>query len=259
MGAGPSGLAQLRAFESARKSGLGSMPEIVCYEKQSDLGGMWNYTCARVSTTHGEPVHGSMYRFLWSNGREGVPGVRRLFFRGTFGPTHSVVSAAGGAARLHHGPVDQYDVRKYIRFDTAVRWVERVPTENGSDRFAVTVADHRKDVLETGLFDHVVVQPTFLHSERAPFRGIEDFPDASCTRTISVTHGEFTGKRLLLIGSRLFRGGHAHPVLQVRRRRGHLQLPHEPDGARLARGSVRGAAAHRDRRQHRALPGRQHP
>ena len=43
LGAGPSGLAQLRAFEAARRDGA-EIPEIVCYEKQSDWGGLWNYT-----------------------------------------------------------------------------------------------------------------------------------------------------------------------------------------------------------------------
>ena len=44
LGAGPSGLAQLRAFEALRKAGVRDLPEIVCYEKQNDIGGMWNYT-----------------------------------------------------------------------------------------------------------------------------------------------------------------------------------------------------------------------
>ena len=42
IGAGPSGLSQLRAFERAQNKGL-EIPEIVCFEKQSDLGGLWNY------------------------------------------------------------------------------------------------------------------------------------------------------------------------------------------------------------------------
>lgn len=67
LGAGPSGLAQLRAFEAARCDDAES-PEIVCYEKQSDWGGMWNYTWRTGLDLHGEPVHGSMYRYLWSNG-----------------------------------------------------------------------------------------------------------------------------------------------------------------------------------------------
>ena len=38
IGAGPSGIAQLRAFEAARNSGR-EIPEIVCFEKQDDWGG----------------------------------------------------------------------------------------------------------------------------------------------------------------------------------------------------------------------------
>jgi len=43
IGAGPSGLAQLRAFASAEAKGA-DIPEIVCFEKQADWGGLWNYT-----------------------------------------------------------------------------------------------------------------------------------------------------------------------------------------------------------------------
>ena len=35
LGAGPSGLAQLRAFEAARLAGAKNLPEIVCYETVS--------------------------------------------------------------------------------------------------------------------------------------------------------------------------------------------------------------------------------
>lgn len=72
IGAGPSGLAQLRAFQSARAKGA-EIPEIVCFEKQQDWGGMWNYTWRTGLDEHGEPVHGSMYRYLWSNGPKVMP------------------------------------------------------------------------------------------------------------------------------------------------------------------------------------------
>jgi trimethylamine monooxygenase len=67
IGAGPSGLAQLRAFQSAKSNGA-DIPEIVCFEKQSNWGGLWNYTWRTGLDEYGEPVHGSMYRHLWSNG-----------------------------------------------------------------------------------------------------------------------------------------------------------------------------------------------
>ena len=72
IGAGPCGLAQLRAFQSAKEKGA-DIPDIVCFEKQSDWGGLWNYSWRTGLDEHGEPVHGSMYRYLWSNGpKEGL-------------------------------------------------------------------------------------------------------------------------------------------------------------------------------------------
>jgi trimethylamine monooxygenase len=72
IGAGPSGLAQLRAFQSAKAKGE-DIPEVVCFEKQSNWGGLWNYTWRTGLDEHGEPVHCSMYRYLWSNGpKEGL-------------------------------------------------------------------------------------------------------------------------------------------------------------------------------------------
>ena len=41
IGAGPSGLAALRAFQSAEAKGA-AIPEVVCFEKQGDWGGLWN-------------------------------------------------------------------------------------------------------------------------------------------------------------------------------------------------------------------------
>ena len=67
VGAGPSGLAQLRAFKSAEKKGE-EVPEIICFEKQEDWGGLWNYTWRTGVGKYGEPTHGSMYKYLWSNG-----------------------------------------------------------------------------------------------------------------------------------------------------------------------------------------------
>lgn len=67
IGAGPSGLAQLRAFQSLAAKGE-EIPEIVCFEKQKDWGGLWNYSWQTGLDSFGEPLHCSMYRYLWSNG-----------------------------------------------------------------------------------------------------------------------------------------------------------------------------------------------
>ena len=67
IGAGPCGLSMLRSFELAEKNG-DKIPEIVCFEKQEDWGGLWNYNWRTGSDQYGDPVHNSMYRYLWSNG-----------------------------------------------------------------------------------------------------------------------------------------------------------------------------------------------
>ena len=54
IGAGPCGLSQLRAFS---KLGDDNIPEIVCFEKQNDLGGMWNYNWRTGIDEFGEPVY----------------------------------------------------------------------------------------------------------------------------------------------------------------------------------------------------------
>ena len=67
IGAGPSGTAALRAFATSAKKGE-DIPQITCLEKQNDLGGLWNYSWRTGLAAKGEPVHNSMYRYLWSNG-----------------------------------------------------------------------------------------------------------------------------------------------------------------------------------------------
>ncbi|MYI15751.1 MAG: NAD(P)/FAD-dependent oxidoreductase, partial [Acidimicrobiaceae bacterium] len=53
IGAGPCGLSQLHAFASDSGAGSPSAPEIVCYEKQSDWGGLWNYDWRTGLDEHG--------------------------------------------------------------------------------------------------------------------------------------------------------------------------------------------------------------
>ena len=67
IGAGPSGMSLLRAFALAEKSGI-EIPQLVCFEKQEDWGGMWRFTWKTGVDEHGDLVHSSMYRFLWTNG-----------------------------------------------------------------------------------------------------------------------------------------------------------------------------------------------
>ena len=54
IGTGPCGLSMLRAFEQAEKKGE-KIPEVVAFEKQSDWGGLWNYSWSCLLYTSPSP------------------------------------------------------------------------------------------------------------------------------------------------------------------------------------------------------------
>ena len=67
IGAGPCGISFLSAFSDAKAKGE-KIPEVVCFDKQEQISGLWNYTWRTGLTAHGDALPNSMYRHLWSNG-----------------------------------------------------------------------------------------------------------------------------------------------------------------------------------------------
>ncbi|MFA5632766.1 MAG: NAD(P)/FAD-dependent oxidoreductase [Porticoccaceae bacterium] len=198
LGAGPSGLAQLRAFESARRLGA-DIPHIVCYEKQSDWGGLWNYTWRTGLDAYGEPVHGSMYRYLWSNGPKECLEFADYSFEEHFGRP---IASYPPRAVLHDyimGRVEKSGVRDYIRFNTSVQWVS-YSEETGA--FTVTVRDMKKDRFYSEEYDYVVVATGHFSTPNVPyFEGLEHFPGRVLHAHDFRDACEFEGKDVLLIGS----------------------------------------------------------
>lgn len=165
LGAGPSGLAQLRAFEAAGKAGA-EVPEIVCYEKQSDLGGMWNYTWRTGLDAHGEPVHGSMYRYLWSNGPKECLEFADYSFEEHFGKPIASYPPRAVLRDYIMGRLEKSDLRSCIQFNTAVQWVS---FSEETQKFSVTVRDVKADVLSTEEFDYVVVATGHFSTPNTPY------------------------------------------------------------------------------------------
>ena len=126
IGAGPAGLAQLRAFQSAHEQGA-PMPHVVCFEKQADWGGMWNYTWRTGVDEHGEPVHGSMYRYLWSNGPKECLEFADYSFDEHFGRPISSYPPREVLWDYIQGRVKKAGVRDFIRFKTVVKSVTFEP------------------------------------------------------------------------------------------------------------------------------------
>lgn len=198
IGAGPSGLAQLRAFQSAKANGE-EIPDIVCYEKQSNWGGLWNYTWRTGVDADGEPCHGSMYRYLWSNGpKEGLEFADYTFDE-HFGKPIASYPPRAVLFDYIEGRVKKAGVRDWIRFNNVVR---DVTYDDASGMFTVTARDSEKDAETVESYDHVIVATGHFSVPNVPeYPGFElfngrilhahDFRDAR----------EFEGKDILIMGS----------------------------------------------------------
>ena len=198
LGAGPSGLAQLRAFESAARHGA-DIPEIVCFEKQADWGGLWNYTWRTGLDRHGEPVHGSMYRHLWSNGPKEALEFADYSFDEHFGRPIPSYPPREVLYDYIRGRIEKSDVRKFIQFNTVVRWVS-FSEETG--RFTVTVDNLATHEVREEQFDYVVNATGHFSTPNVPFfEGIDDYPGRVLHAHDFRGAEEFVGKRLLLVGS----------------------------------------------------------
>ena len=198
IGAGPSGLAQLRAFQSAKEKGA-EIPEIVCFEKQSNWGGLWNYTWRTGLDEYGEPVHCSMYRYLWSNGpKEGLE-FADYGFEEHFGRPIASYPPREVLFDYIVGRVEKAGVRQWIRFNSPIR---RVIWDEDRKKFDVIAHDNLKDEDYTEEFDNVIVASGHFSIPNVPeypgftkFGGrilhAHDFRDAL----------EFKDKDILIIGT----------------------------------------------------------
>ena len=196
IGAGPSGLAQLRAFQSAQANGE-SIPEVVCFEKQSNWGGLWNYTWRTGLDEFGEPVHGSMYRYLWSNGpKEGLE-FADYSFEEHFGKQIASYPPRAVLFDYIQGRVEKAGVRDWIKFNHAVRDVQF-----DSGMFTVTVKDLVNDKLVIDKFDHVIVANGHFSTPNVPhFDGFDKFPGRVLHAHDFRDAVEFKDKDILIIGT----------------------------------------------------------
>lgn len=198
LGAGPSGLAGLRAFASAKAMGA-CVPEVVCFEKQGDWGGLWNYTWHTGVDEYGEPVHSSMYRYLWSNGPKEALEFADYSFEEHFGRAIPSFPPRAVLWDYIQGRALRAQVREQIRFRTVVRMVNY---DAPSQQFSVSVHDLINDHIYSEKFDYVIVATGHFSTPNFPevkglagFNGrvlhAHDFRDAR----------EFSGQNIILVGT----------------------------------------------------------
>lgn len=198
IGAGPSGLAQLRAFQSAAQKGA-EIPEIVCFEKQKNWGGLWNYSWRTGLDEYGEPVHCSMYRYLWSNGpKEGLE-FADYSFEEHFGKQIASYPPRAVLFDYIEGRVKKAGVRDWIRFSSAVR---HVSWDAATRKFTVTVNDLPNDRHYSEEFDHVIVASGHFSTPNVPeFPGFDTFNGRILHAHDFRDAREFIGKDILIIGT----------------------------------------------------------
>ena len=198
IGAGPCGLAQLRAFESAHQKGE-QIPDIVCFERQADWGGIWNYTWRTGTDEVGEPVHCSMYRYLWSNGPKECLEFADYTFDEHFGKPIASYPPREVILDYIRGRLAKSSFRKKIKFRTAVRWVS---FNQDANLFTVTVEDlvNRKTYADN--FDYVVNACGHFHIPNVPeFEGFSSFGGRVMHAHDFRDALEFKDKDILVVGT----------------------------------------------------------
>ena len=148
---------------------------------------------------NGEPCHGSMYRYLWSNGpKEGLE-FADYSFEEHFG--RQIASYPPRAVLFDYieGRVAKADVRKWIRFSTVVRWVSYDPD---TAQFTVTVHDHNSDNCYSEEFDHVVVASGHFSTPNVPhYEGFDSFNGRILHAHDFRDAREFSEKDILILGT----------------------------------------------------------
>ena len=198
IGAGPCGLAQLRAFQTAAAKGA-EVPEVVCYEKQDDWGGLWRYTWRTGTDAAGDPCHGSMYRYLWSNGpKEGLEFADYTFDE-HFGKAIASYPPREVLFDYIEGRVRKAGIRDGIRFDNLVRDVR---FDGATGRFAVTARDSSSDTETTEEYDYVVVASGHFSTPNVPYyEGFESFNGRILHAHDFRDAREFVDQDILILGT----------------------------------------------------------
>ncbi len=196
IGSGPCGLSMLRAFQQAEEKGQ-QIPEIVCYEKQEDWGGLWNYSWRTGSDQYGDPVSNSMYRYLWSNGPKECLEFADYSFDEHF---KQPIPSFPPREVLHDyilGRAKKANIKKYIKFNTTV-----TQAKYNGNQFEISVLNKKDNTITSDNFDYLIVASGHFSVPYIPeYQGMESFSGR-------ILHGhdfrdaeEFRNKDVVVLGS----------------------------------------------------------
>eukprot|EP00095_Tigriopus_kingsejongensis_P008906 maker-scaffold1538_size36768-snap-gene-0.11 protein:Tk08906 transcript:maker-scaffold1538_size36768-snap-gene-0.11-mRNA-1 annotation:"flavin-containing monooxygenase" len=199
IGAGPSGMSVLYHLERLRQEGK-SVPDVVCYEKQDNWGGLWNYTWRTGLDKNGEPVHGSMYRYLWSNGPKEALEFPDYTFEDHFGKSIPSFPPREVLFDYLQGRWKKHNLDRFITFNHLIKRVSYDPNANN---FSVVTKNLKSDTTnQPEVFDFVINSSGHFSTPNVPsFKGIDKFPGRVLHAHDFRDAVEFKGKRLLIVGA----------------------------------------------------------
>ena len=196
IGSGPCGLSLLRAFQQAEEKGQ-KIPEIVCYEKQENWGGLWNYSWRTGSDQYGDPIPNSMYRYLWSNGPKECLEFADYSFDEHFNQPIPSFPPREVLYDYILGRAKKANIKKYIQFSTTV-----TRAKFNGNQFEVSVLNKRDNTITSDNYDYLIVASGHFSVPYIPeYQGMKSFPGR-------ILHGhdfrdaeEFRNKDVVVLGS----------------------------------------------------------
>ena len=171
IGSGPCGLSMMMALHHAELKGQ-RIPDIVCFEKQSDWGGLCNYSWRTGSDQYGDPIPNSMYRYLWSNGPKECLEFADYSFDEHFGQRIPSFPPREVLYDYILGRAKKANIKKYIRLNNTVTNV----IYNGI-AFEITSLNKKDNNISNESFDNVVIASGHFSVPYIPeYEGMESFP-----------------------------------------------------------------------------------
>lgn len=197
IGVGFLGFVQLCVFQFVVVKG-DVIFEVVCFEKQLNWGGLWNYIWCMGVDEYGELVYGLMYCYFWLNGfKEGFEFVD-YFFEEYFGKQIVLYLSCVVMFDYIEGWVNKVEVCDWIWFFSVVC---NVVYDVEGDNFIVIVYDQVNDWVYFEVFDWVVVVlGYFLMLNMLEYLGFEWFNGCIVYVYDFCDVCVFKGQDVLLIG-----------------------------------------------------------
>jgi len=196
IGTGPCGLSFLRSLYQAKKKGE-DIPEVVAFDKQSDWGGLWNYSWRTGSDEFGDPIPNSMYRYLWSNGPKECLEFADYSFDEHFNKPIPSFPPREVLKDYIIGRAEKSELKKNVKFNTTVTNV----TSNGNG-FSISYKDKVEDKISVENFDNVVVATGHFSVPYIPeYEGMSSFPGRIMHSHDFRDAEEFRNKKVVVLGS----------------------------------------------------------